>query len=260
MIFWPLTNREFPTDQTFHQFYNLDTEHDRYWIMTGFHGAFPTGIVCQQGTLTPPDTWFCSLVGELIYALIFEKIFPDSTPIKWPNLNFTELREVSMEHLRRVWHTSMERLSFRKTCSVPPFWTCLCSNCWDQTSRTCRSFNQLFTLYTTRYFLGFAYHTYVLDSLKYSGLTVIPKGIHHSKTDSQQFYFEEEKAHRNTQNLCIFMGIFLTAFKAWEEKRNVMTMVCCWALQKRLNPLHKFIIISLRWWYIIKGCRVNVSL
>ena len=27
-------------------------------IMSGFHGAFATGVTCQQGTLTLPDTWF----------------------------------------------------------------------------------------------------------------------------------------------------------------------------------------------------------
>ena len=27
-------------------------------IMSGFHGAFATGLACQQGTLTLPDTWF----------------------------------------------------------------------------------------------------------------------------------------------------------------------------------------------------------
>ena len=27
-------------------------------IMSGFHGAFATGVACQQGTLTLPDTWF----------------------------------------------------------------------------------------------------------------------------------------------------------------------------------------------------------
>ena len=36
-----------------------------------------------------------------------------------PNLTFTELREVSMEHLQRVWHTSKERLPFRTPRFVP---------------------------------------------------------------------------------------------------------------------------------------------
>ena len=28
------------------------------YIMSGFHGAFATGVASQQGTLTLPDTWF----------------------------------------------------------------------------------------------------------------------------------------------------------------------------------------------------------
>ena len=58
MTFWPLTNSDFPTDQTFHQFHDLYTELDLHRIMSGFHGAFATGVASQQGTLTLPDTWF----------------------------------------------------------------------------------------------------------------------------------------------------------------------------------------------------------
>ena len=49
---------DFPTDQTFHQFHDLYTELDLHRIMSGFHGAFATGVASQQGTLTLPDTWF----------------------------------------------------------------------------------------------------------------------------------------------------------------------------------------------------------
>ena len=28
-----------------------------YRILNGFHRTFATGVVCRQGTLTPPDTW-----------------------------------------------------------------------------------------------------------------------------------------------------------------------------------------------------------
>ena len=58
MTFWPLTNSDFPTNQTFHQFHDLDTDFDLHRITSGFHGAFATGVACQQGTLTLPDTWF----------------------------------------------------------------------------------------------------------------------------------------------------------------------------------------------------------
>ena len=46
------------TDQTFHQFHDLYTELDLHRIMSGFHGAYATGVASQQGTLTLPDTWF----------------------------------------------------------------------------------------------------------------------------------------------------------------------------------------------------------
>ena len=49
---------DFPTDQTFHQFQDLYTELDLHRFMSGFHGAFATGVASQQGTLTLPDTWF----------------------------------------------------------------------------------------------------------------------------------------------------------------------------------------------------------
>ena len=29
----------------------------------GFHRASATGVACQQGTLTPPDTWSCPTLG-----------------------------------------------------------------------------------------------------------------------------------------------------------------------------------------------------
>ena len=58
MTFWPLTNSDFPTNQTFHQFHDLDTDFDLHRITSGFHGAFAKVVAYQQGTLTLPDTWF----------------------------------------------------------------------------------------------------------------------------------------------------------------------------------------------------------
>ena len=34
--------------------------------LVGFHGAFATGVACQQGTLTLPDTWFCPPFWDLL--------------------------------------------------------------------------------------------------------------------------------------------------------------------------------------------------
>ena len=58
-----MTNSDFSTDQTFHQYYDLDTGLDFHRIMSGFHGAFATDVACQQGTLTLPDSLFCPFFG-----------------------------------------------------------------------------------------------------------------------------------------------------------------------------------------------------
>ena len=36
--------------------------------MSGFHGAFATGVASQQGTLTLPDTWFRLPFWDLLYC------------------------------------------------------------------------------------------------------------------------------------------------------------------------------------------------
>ena len=76
MTFWSLTNSDFPTNQTFHQFHDLDTELDRHRIMSGFHGAFATGVASQQGTLTLPDTWFRPPFWDL---LMLQLLRPNSS-------------------------------------------------------------------------------------------------------------------------------------------------------------------------------------
>ena len=76
MTFWPLTNSDFPTDQTFHQFHDLYTELDFHRIMSGFHGAFATGVASQQGTLTLPDTWFRPPFWDL---LVLQLLRPNSS-------------------------------------------------------------------------------------------------------------------------------------------------------------------------------------
>ena len=45
-------------------------------IMSGFHGAFATGVACQQGTLTLPDTWFRPPFWDL---LVLKLLRPDSS-------------------------------------------------------------------------------------------------------------------------------------------------------------------------------------
>ena len=76
MTFWPLTNSDFPTNQTFHRFHDLDTDFDLHRITSGFHGAFATGVACQQGTLTLPDTWFRPPFWDL---LMLQLLRPNSS-------------------------------------------------------------------------------------------------------------------------------------------------------------------------------------
>ena len=52
---------DFPTDQTFNQYHDLNTELDIHRTTISFYGAFATGVGCQQGTLTPPCTWSCPI-------------------------------------------------------------------------------------------------------------------------------------------------------------------------------------------------------
>ena len=74
MTFWPLTNSDLPTNKTVHQFYDLDTELDLHQIMSVFHGAFATGVACQQETLTLPDTWFCPPFGTCLCSNCWDQI------------------------------------------------------------------------------------------------------------------------------------------------------------------------------------------
>ena len=76
MTFWPLTNSDLPTNQTFHQFHDLYTELDIHRIISGFHGAFATGVASQQGTLTLPDTWFRPPFWDL---LMLQLLRPNSS-------------------------------------------------------------------------------------------------------------------------------------------------------------------------------------
>ena len=71
-----LTNSDFPTVQTFQQFHDLYTELDLHRIMSGFHGAFATGVASQQGTLTLPDTWFRPQFWDL---LMLQLLRPNSS-------------------------------------------------------------------------------------------------------------------------------------------------------------------------------------
>ena len=65
---------------TLHQFMTpfliwLFTDFD-VLLNIGFQKAFATGVACQQGTLTPPDTWSCPTLG-LACVLMSRPISPE---------------------------------------------------------------------------------------------------------------------------------------------------------------------------------------
>ena len=66
---------DLPTDQTFHQLHDLDTEPGRHRITRGFHGAFVTGVVCQHRTLTLPDTWFRPFLRTYLCSNCWDKFY-----------------------------------------------------------------------------------------------------------------------------------------------------------------------------------------
>ena len=72
-------------------------------------------------------------------------------------LDLPKLRVVSMEHFANGVECQQGTLTLPDTWfCVPFFGTCLCSDCWDHFSRTCRVFPRLFTLEYPSYFLDFS--------------------------------------------------------------------------------------------------------
>ena len=79
--------------------------------MSGFHGAFATGLASQQGTLTLPDTWFRPPFWDLLMLQllrpnsrtchVFTRLFTSNTP--WYFLDFTQQYEVSLTNDK--WHS-----------------------------------------------------------------------------------------------------------------------------------------------------------
>ena len=94
-----------------------------------------------------------SLSRMLNYILLPDIVQWRPTTKPWPYYRtrpFTELWEVSIEHLERMWHADRGRLHFQTPGPVP-LRTCICSTCWDQ------SFSDLvviFSDYAFRKFLG----------------------------------------------------------------------------------------------------------
>ena len=104
MTFWPLTNNDFPTDQTFHQFHDLYTELGLNRIMSGFHGAFATGVASQRERL------------------------PFRTPISVP-LFGTYLCYNCWDQIPRTCHVSTRRFALNTPWYFLEFALCICKFC-----------------------------------------------------------------------------------------------------------------------------------
>ena len=159
-----------------------------------------------------------------------------------PILTLTELRLVSMEHLQRVWHAGRERISFRIHSSVPLLGMSLCSNCWDQCSQTCSFFSRLFTWYTPRYFLEFAFvifplrfwrlvfqschiffRIFTLNTPRYF-LEFPARFCYRTESDLLRFVFANGQSRGQSSFyalvLCFLNGLSLTYNIVWEAKEK----------------------------------------
>ena len=114
------------TNQTFHLFHDLYTELELHRIMSGFHGAFATGVASQQGTLTPPDTWFRPpFWGGLHVLWLLRPVSRlDTDLMTVPNLTFTELRGFHGAFATGV-ASQQGALTLPDTWFRPPFWDLL---------------------------------------------------------------------------------------------------------------------------------------
>ena len=63
-----------PVSQTLHRLNDLPKL--TFTELKGFHGAFATGVACQQGALTLPDTWFRPPFWDL---LMLQLLRPNSS-------------------------------------------------------------------------------------------------------------------------------------------------------------------------------------
>ena len=119
MTFWHFANSDFPKDQTFHQFNNLYTEFDLHRTMSGFHGAFATGVACQQGTLTLLDTWFRPPFWDFLLLLLR----PDSSNLSCLYSTFHLEYPLLLSRFCFVKKRSFQMLFTFTSC-------CILTTCW----------------------------------------------------------------------------------------------------------------------------------
>ena len=137
---------------------------------------------------------FCPLTSYSDFPTNLSTNFMTLTP---SFLKFTELRGISMEHLQRLWQGSRELLPFRTHGSDPLLGTCLCSNFWDQFSRTCSVLSRLFTLIPLGTFSIWISTNIILPKHSYDQVDQQQIGNHHVE-------------HRHCRDGPVFLGTSLS--------------------------------------------------
>ena len=143
--------------------------------MSGFHEAFATVVACQQGQITPPDTWFRPIYGGggCICSDCwnhFSRLYTDL--ITMLNLTFTELRGF------HVWFATgvackQGALTLPDTWLRPPFWDLLGLQLLRPDSPNLSFLYSTFILNTPRCFLNFAFYHYPCTT---AGGQFVPEG------------------------------------------------------------------------------------
>ena len=89
-------------------------------IMSGFHGAFATGVACQQGTLTLPDTWLytspivgraCAPIVETRFLELAMSLLDFSPRITLGTFSILLNTKVTMKVTRSFTFVSFEKVS-----------------------------------------------------------------------------------------------------------------------------------------------------
>ena len=114
-------------------FYDLYTELDLQRIMSGFDGAFATGVACQQRTLTPPDTWFRPFFGGLHMLWLLKLVLPDLHQFYDIDTELDLYRITSGFHGAFATGVACQQgtLTLPDTWLRPPFWDLLVLQYWD---------------------------------------------------------------------------------------------------------------------------------
>ena len=159
MTFWSLTNSDFPTNQTFHQFHDLDTELDLHWLwvvsMEHLQGAWH--ISRERLPLRTPGS---SPYGGLHMLRLLRPVFPTLH-----RFTCNDRTELDLHRNKRGFHGAFATdvacqqgaLTLLDTWFRPTIVGLACATIVEtRFLELAMSFTRLFTSNTPWYFLDFA--------------------------------------------------------------------------------------------------------